>query len=141
MRLLTQNMLQCNVKKCTQGYPLFLEQVQHEQENIEFNKEFLERLIEKIDWKAFQTTLRNNLNWEPYIQTPPIYSNADDSTETLGIQYDENNQEWWEWFHEFLLNRKIIHAKMTCPKCHHVFPITDGIPNMLLREDENTMSV
>jgi multifunctional methyltransferase subunit TRM112 len=145
MRLLTHNMLQCNVKKCIRGYPLHLEQVEYQAQDIEFNKEFLERIVPKLDWSAFQTTLKEHLAWTPHIQTPPILLSEDgqndNGDQTIDnaqlIPYDLDNEEWWKVFHEYLLNRKIIHAKMTCTSCNHVFPIKDGIPNMLVREDEN----
>lgn len=136
MRLLTHNMLQCNVKKCTRGYPLNLEDIKYQVQDVEYNREFLERLLPKIDWTAFQTTLCA-LEWTPRPQTPPIYQHDPVSDEPGTVPYVEDDETWWHLLHEYILNRKITHAKMTCSSCQHIFPIRDGIPNMLVREDEN----
>jgi multifunctional methyltransferase subunit TRM112 len=38
--------------------------------------------------------------------------------------------------HSVLFEHYLKSGKMTCPGCGHLFPIKDGIPNMLLVEDE-----
>lgn len=38
--------------------------------------------------------------------------------------------------HRALMETRIIQGEMVCNGCGHVYPIRDGIPNMLLQEDE-----
>jgi multifunctional methyltransferase subunit TRM112 len=38
--------------------------------------------------------------------------------------------------HHLLLEIEIVNGSLTCPETGRVFPITNGIPNMLLNEDE-----
>lgn len=57
MRLITHNMLQCHRKGCEiNNFPLKLEQVQLEQEEADFNREFLLHFIPKLDWAALTVT-------------------------------------------------------------------------------------
>ena len=157
MRLLTHNMLQCNVKKCTNKndkYPLLLANVTDVvEEDIEMDREFLERLILKLNWQVLVDTCRE-LGWGT-LEIPPMMRqvettenlqdksnqmdlNEDDTTsrhvETDSIPYD--SEEWWTTFHTLLFNKKIVQGEMVCRSCGHVFPILNGIPNMLVREDE-----
>jgi len=38
--------------------------------------------------------------------------------------------------HVLLVRRQIVEGQMECPNCERVYEIKNGIPNMLLREDE-----
>ena len=38
--------------------------------------------------------------------------------------------------HKYLLEVDIEQGEMVCRNCSHVYPIKDGIPNMLLNESE-----
>ena len=38
--------------------------------------------------------------------------------------------------HLILLKRQVVEGNMVCPHCGRVYEIKNGIPNMLLNEDE-----
>lgn len=58
MRLLSHNLLMCNVKNCTKNnYPLKIVVDKSQVIEKEFNKEFCLRLIPKIDWAALYKTV------------------------------------------------------------------------------------
>ncbi|KAJ3311648.1 hypothetical protein HDV04_003912 [Boothiomyces sp. JEL0838] len=112
MRLLTHNMLQCHVKGCNKdNFPLALQNIEIEKLEAEFTPEFVERLLSRIDFPALQSTCIS-----------------------LGIQLE--NEENLELLHDVLLKTKIKEGEMVCRGCGHVYPIKDGIPNMLLNDDE-----
>lgn len=48
----------------------------------------------------------------------------------------EEDDELLKTLHGLLLESFVDSGKMTCPGCGHVYVIRDGIPNMLLAEDE-----
>ena len=48
----------------------------------------------------------------------------------------ETNTEFLRSAHRALLEIEVINGKLVCPESQRVFQITDGIPNMLLNEDE-----
>ncbi|CAG8755287.1 37769_t:CDS:2, partial [Gigaspora margarita] len=57
MRLVVHNMLQCHVKGCnSNNFPLRLFDVELEIHEIEFNPQFLQSLLPKLDWNAFIST-------------------------------------------------------------------------------------
>lgn len=89
---------------------------------MEFNPEFVSRVIPKLDWGA-------------------LYKAAD-SIGHLGelpmepVQDYENNEDFLRRVHHVLLEIEIINGDLVCPETGRKFPICDGIPNMLLNEDE-----
>ena len=38
--------------------------------------------------------------------------------------------------HDLVMDIHVSEGALICPHCHRVYPITKGIPNMLLKEDE-----
>ena len=48
----------------------------------------------------------------------------------------ENQQEFLKQAHHALLEIELINGSLVCPETSRKFPVTDGIPNMLLNEDE-----
>lgn len=88
----------------------------------DFNPEFIARMIPKLDW--------------------PVLCSA---AERVGqgeivpkelIEDYEKNTEFLKKVHHILLEVDIINGELICPETGRKFPINDGIPNMLLNEDE-----
>ena len=52
MRLFTHNMLRCNVKGVSEGYPLRIEVIEAEEREEEFNADFVKNIIPKLNWPA-----------------------------------------------------------------------------------------
>lgn len=52
------------------------------------------------------------------------------------IQDFEANEEFLKKVHHVLLEVEVINGDLLCPESGRRFPINDGIPNMLLNEDE-----
>jgi len=46
------------------------------------------------------------------------------------------DDEFLKNLHHVLLEIHVEEGAMVCPNCHHVYPISNGIPNMLLAEHE-----
>lgn len=47
-----------------------------------------------------------------------------------------DNEELLQKLHHLLLEVDVLEGQLECPETGRVFPIADGIPNMLLNEDE-----
>jgi multifunctional methyltransferase subunit TRM112 len=109
MKILTHNMLQCHAKKCN-GFPLTLTATKTSTTNIDFNPVFLDKLASKLDFNALQST----------VASLGLSCNLDDKKE----------------LHSVLLEFEVEEGRMDCPTCHHEFPIVNGIPNMLLNENQ-----
>jgi multifunctional methyltransferase subunit TRM112 len=62
MKLLTHNLLICNKKACAKGgnnFPLKLVAKDTKKTEIEYNKELLIRLIDRLDWNALVQTVES----------------------------------------------------------------------------------
>lgn len=60
---------------------------------------------------------------------------ADDLPPQLDGDY-ETNEEFLKKLHHALLEVEVINGDLLCPESGRKFPISDGVPNMLLNEDE-----
>lgn len=121
MRLLTHNMLACNIRGVTNGYPLKLEVNQTETREADFNPEFLRRIFSKIEWKA--------------LREGAIAVGIEDLPEAAETENLED-EEFLRKFHRALLEVHVEEGALVCPETGRRFPISKGIPNMLLNEDE-----
>ena len=52
------------------------------------------------------------------------------------VENYENDQEFLKKAHHVLMEVEIINGDLVCPETGRRFPVADGIPNMLLNEDE-----
>mmetsp|Transcript_8453 Transcript_8453/g.9313 ORF Transcript_8453/g.9313 Transcript_8453/m.9313 type:complete len:168 (-) Transcript_8453:52-555(-) len=148
MRLLTHNLMMCNRKQCSGGYPLRIcpkeakedvgmrdsdesseeETVQQERpafkvEESEFNPDFIRHMLDKLEWDALIASIPQ---CQGLTQTlPPSYTQA-----------DKDDENFLKAVHDVIVDYHILEADLKCPKCDRVYPITKGIPNMLLQDDE-----
>ncbi|XP_001607595.1 multifunctional methyltransferase subunit TRM112-like protein [Nasonia vitripennis] len=123
MKLLTHNMLTSKcLKGVTVGYPLGIEAKEVKISEVDYNSEFISRIIPKLDYTAFYKAAES-------------VGYAGDLPPQL-IQDYENNEEFLKKMHHVLLEVEIINGELLCPESGRKFPISDGIPNMLLNEDE-----
>ena len=122
MRPLTHNMLASNVKGTTSGFPLKIEVLQKDEREAEFHAEFLCNTLAKVDWEAFRGAARE--------------IGADDDLPERIPDSPESDEDFLKAFHHALLEVHITEGYLVCPDSGRRFPITKGIPNMLLNEDE-----
>ncbi|CBK23462.2 uncharacterized protein [Blastocystis hominis] len=117
MRLMTHNFLLCNVAVRNRVDFSTVEMRLEERED-DFNREFILKLIKKIDWAAFR-------------------SGAADIGYTIPETLPSDlNDEVLKNIHHALLELEVMSGKLVCRHCGREYVIEQGIPNMLLREDE-----
>ena len=121
--MLTHNMLMCHKKGVKNGWPLKIEATKVEIESTDFNLEFIKNMLGKIDYKVFYAAAKQ---LQPDI-TLPI--SAPDDT-------DKDNEESFKQIHHALMEISVIEGHLICPESGRKFPVSNGIPNMLLNEDE-----
>eukprot|EP00553_Chaetoceros_curvisetus_P009492 CAMPEP_0204624736 /NCGR_PEP_ID=MMETSP0717-20131115/10476_1 /ASSEMBLY_ACC=CAM_ASM_000666 /TAXON_ID=230516 /ORGANISM="Chaetoceros curvisetus" /LENGTH=136 /DNA_ID=CAMNT_0051640221 /DNA_START=96 /DNA_END=506 /DNA_ORIENTATION=+ len=135
MRLLTHNYMQSTVKGTENGYPLQIEADKIEYEESPFDPDFVIALIPKIEYKTIlfavqQIAERCSTDLPSEIQLP-------DLPET--IEKDDNSEydkELLKKLHVVLLDIHVVQGHLVCPGTGRRFKITQGIPNMILHEDE-----
>ncbi|KAL4332768.1 hypothetical protein GQ457_07G018430 [Hibiscus cannabinus] len=123
MRLLTHNMLSSNIKGVTNGFPLRIQVEKVVENQVEINHDFLRNIFPKIHWKAFSDASRI-LGYNQLPEEPPEPSVLESDVDFLGK------------FHHALLELHLEEGALFCPETGRKFPVTKGIPNMLLLEDE-----
>jgi multifunctional methyltransferase subunit TRM112 len=121
MRLLTHNMLSCNIKGVTSGFPLKLEAEKWVTKEVELNADFLRSVFPKIEWPALAAAAKAF-----------GYSELPDQADASMLSSDD----FLRRFHHALLELHVEEGVLVCPETGRKFPINKGIPNMLLHEDE-----
>ncbi|KAL4157411.1 hypothetical protein PRNP1_006434 [Phytophthora ramorum] len=138
MRLLTHNMLVCNVKACADtagrdvgvrplNFPLRI--VPEEMDGVvvletQFSKSFMLHIMNSIDYQALAfTTKELNHPEVPVLpeQIPTDLSEQDDLLRTI---------------HRVIFDTNIVEGELVCNNCGRSYPVTNAVPNMLLEEDE-----
>ncbi|KAI5729592.1 hypothetical protein M8J76_004337 [Diaphorina citri] len=124
MLLLTHNMLTSNcIKGVSNGYPLIIKATSIKKLESDFNPEFLIRMIPKLDWSAFYKATQ-------------MLGDAEISIPEELIDSYEKDSEFLKKVHHALLEVEVVEGDLECPESGRKFPISSGIPNMLLKEDE-----
>ncbi|XP_037559090.1 multifunctional methyltransferase subunit TRM112-like protein [Dermacentor silvarum] len=123
MKLLTHNMMTSKcIKGVNTGFPLGIVASETKVISVDFNPEFVCRMIPKLDWDALY-------------QAAESIGCASELPKTLVPDY-EHNEEFLKQVHHTLFEVEVVAGELVCPETGRKFPITDGIPNMLLNEDE-----
>ncbi|CDZ97767.1 Uncharacterized conserved protein [Phaffia rhodozyma] len=117
------NILACHVRSCTSNnFPLQLSNIEIEVREAEYNPDFLRGFWPKIEWPALVATARA-LGDTSLPETTPDPSSPP-------------SEEVLRALHHVLMEIHIEEGSMICPNCSHSYPISNGIPNMLLAEHE-----
>ncbi|KAL4419963.1 hypothetical protein ABPG75_007061 [Micractinium tetrahymenae] len=121
MKLLTHNMLQCHIKGVKNGYPLKIEAEKVEEREQDYEPDFLRHIFPRINWDA--------------LREGAAAMGIDDLPESASEELLEDD-EFLKKFHHALLEVHLEEGALVCPETGRKFPVSDGIPNLLLQEDE-----
>lgn len=111
---------------------------------MDFNPEFITRIIPRLDWAAIyagaekvsrQTVHMSSTRLTIVLMSLLQVGCRNDLPAELTEQLQTDN-EFLQKLHHILLEIDIVEGNLECPETGRLFPITDGIPNMLLNEDE-----
>ncbi|GAB9465769.1 hypothetical protein Gpo141_00003162 [Globisporangium polare] len=133
MRLLTHNMLVCNVKACADtagreaglrplNFPLRMDGVVVAE--TVFSKPFMLHIMKTIDYAALCETTKE-------LSHPDVPILPDTIPEDL-----TNEDELLKLIHRVIFDTNIVEGELVCNNCARSYPITHAVPNMLLEDDE-----
>ncbi|XP_032520441.1 multifunctional methyltransferase subunit TRM112-like protein [Danaus plexippus] len=123
MKLITHNMLTSKcLKGVVTGYPLAINATDVKINEVDFNPEFVTRIIPKLDWEVLWKAAQS-------------IGHGDGLPQVIQPKYEEDS-EFLKKAHRVLLEVEVEEGYLTCPESGRQFPITKGIPNMLLTEAE-----
>eukprot|EP00612_Vaucheria_litorea_P002179 CAMPEP_0171454722 /NCGR_PEP_ID=MMETSP0945-20130129/1899_1 /TAXON_ID=109269 /ORGANISM="Vaucheria litorea, Strain CCMP2940" /LENGTH=117 /DNA_ID=CAMNT_0011979811 /DNA_START=73 /DNA_END=426 /DNA_ORIENTATION=- len=111
------------MKGVEKGHPLKISAEKVEIRESVCNREFIKNIAASLDWDSL------------------IYA-----TKQVGLPEDMlpneldasllENDGFLLALHRVLLDVHVLEGSLTCPETGRVFPVKNGIPNMLLEEDE-----
>ena len=125
MKAITHNILICNIKKCEESkknFPFIIIANKVENKPSKFDIELTKKLYESLDKEALNEFCKD-LNIVKY-----DFTKIDDNI--------KKENEFWEYVHKVIDETLIIEGNLKCPNCQREFPIINGIPDMVLRDDE-----
>ncbi|VVC39415.1 Uncharacterised protein family UPF0434/Trm112 [Cinara cedri] len=123
MKLLTHNLLSSkSLKNVKVGYPLRIVAKDVKISEKEFNMEFVTKMIPKLDWKVL-------------VEAAIQIGHGNGLPEQLVDDYEED-EDLLKKIHHILMEVEVINGELICPETERIFPISSGIPNLLLNEDE-----
>jgi multifunctional methyltransferase subunit TRM112 len=149
MKLITHNFLACNIKGVKNGFPLKIEAAKVEERDADFDPgvshlsstaspqqlrkcdrrdrteshhaEFIKKIMGRVDYNALKEAAK-----EMGIESLP------EVLETDALDDDDILHK----LHHALLEVHLEEGNLICPETGRRFPVSQGIPNMLLNEDE-----
>jgi multifunctional methyltransferase subunit TRM112 len=128
MRLLTHNFLQSNVRGTTKGYPLKIVPSKILVESSPVDTELVRKMLPKLQYSAVVSAVAE------------ITELADPKPPAIPSELPEEGEELeesvLEALHQVLFNIHVLEGELVCPDTGRKFPIKQGIPNMILHEDE-----
>ena len=143
MKLFTHNLLMCNKKDVKEGYPLKIEASKVEIVKSEFNPEFIKGILSKVNYDALREAVaslkrKHSLTHSFHSFISLIHSHHTENVTLPTKVTDEmfDNVEFLKLLHHVLLEIVVVEGRLICPESGRIFPISQGIPNMLLNEDE-----
>ena len=125
MKAITHNILICNIKKCEESkknFPFIIIANKVESKPSKFDIELTKKLYESLDKMALNEFCKD-LNMVKY-----DFTKIDDNI--------KKENEFWGYVHKVIDETLIIEGNLKCPNCQREFPIINGIPDMVLRDDE-----
>ena len=120
MRLITHNILRSNVRGI-EGYPLTIEAETTREQETEYSADFIHNMLGRLNWPALRAAAAS-LGLEALPETV--------------TDEDKESDQFLRLVHHTIMEVQVVDGALVCPKTGRRYPIKDGIPNMLLHEDE-----
>ncbi|CAM9676725.1 unnamed protein product [Phaeothamnion confervicola] len=121
MRLLTHNSLRSPMKGVDAG--LLLEATRVEVVETDVNESFVKHIAESLDWPALR-------------QASMQVGMAGDGLPEALTEELLADSAFLEALHRVLLDAHVVEGALVCPQTGRRFPITAGIPNLIVTEEE-----
>ena len=128
----------CNVNaRTTEGYPLKIEATNVIVEESTMDSVLVSKVLHKLNYPALVGAIDDIRN-SPNLQasTTAMLSEASDIPPEPPKEGEITDESTLKALHFFLFDVHVLEGILECPDTGRKFPIKDGIPNMILHEDE-----
>jgi multifunctional methyltransferase subunit TRM112 len=121
--------------RTTRGYPLLIEATKVVVEESPVNREMIEAILPKLDYSALVAACQQLAAQATQSEAEGI---GPKTVPTLPDQVPEAplDDDTVAMLHRVLFDIHVLGGHLVCPDTGRRFPINDGIPNMILHEDE-----
>jgi len=136
MRLLTHNFLQSNVRGTVDGYPLKIEGINIVIEKSSMDVDLVSKVLPKLNYPAFVGAINDLRSSAQNLISDTMFAEAPDIPSECPQEGQDTTECTMKALHFFLFDIHVIEGFLVCPDTGRRFPIKDGIPNMILHEDE-----
>eukprot|EP00928_Gymnodinium_smaydae_P072491 TRINITY_DN55844_c0_g1_i1.p2 TRINITY_DN55844_c0_g1~~TRINITY_DN55844_c0_g1_i1.p2 ORF type:complete len:138 (+),score=30.28 TRINITY_DN55844_c0_g1_i1:86-499(+) len=136
MKLLTHNLLQCNKKGVTNGFPLIIRPTHIKYEESPYDKDFVSAMIPKLEWEALLKATRDLRDSECASRVEGLPAGGLPALPATISDSDASNETFLKSLHTVLFDVHVMEGTLVCPQSGREFPVEKGIPNMLLNDDE-----
>ena len=113
--------------RTTEGYPLKISAQEVVVEDSPVDTELVTKLLPKLNYPAVLTAVKDV---SEKVESVPELPGE------LPPEGEELEAPTLEALHHVLFNIHIIEGELVCPDTGRKFPVKQGIPNMILHEDE-----
>ncbi len=123
MKIFTHNLLMCNKKSCTtNNFPLRIVSTNSKTVSVDFNQELTQKFLKKLDLPALTQATKD-------LQ---IYKFDFEKLNEEEI----NNLDIVKYIHHLINEVQIVEGKLICNNCNREYIIHNGIPNLVLNDNE-----
>lgn len=131
--------------RTTEGYPLKIEATNVVVEESTMDSVLVSRVLNKLNYPALVAAIADVRNLTPSLQSTTtststssaiLLSKAPSIPSEPPKEGDTVDESTLKAFHFFLFDVHVVEGILLCPDTGRKFPIKDGIPNMILHEDE-----
>lgn len=125
MKLLTHNLLTSHVRGVQPGagFPFHIRASEVRVRSVPFNAAFVARLLPRLHWEALLSAAESVGHPPALPPRPPPPG-------------EEEEEEFLRRLHHVLLEVEVVEGELQCPDSGRRFPITGGVPNLLLPDGD-----
>ena len=114
------------------GYPLTIEVITIHCEESPVDREFLLNLLPKVNYPALRAAVNQVSSYcDPPLPELPEYLDLSDTESNQNLDSTTISH-----LHRVLFDVYLVEGWLVCPDTGRKFPVKEGIPNMILHEDE-----
>lgn len=125
MKLLTHNLLTSHVRGLQPGagYPFHIRASEVRVRSVPFNATFVARLIPRLHWETLLSAAES-VGHPPALPPRPPPPGEDE------------DEDFLRQLHHVLMEVEVMEGELQCPDSGRRFPITGGVPNLLLTDGD-----
>ena len=127
----------CVSNRTEKGYPLTIEPTKIEYEESPCDIEFIQKMLRKINYDALLLAREQIIeHCSVQLGSDFVLPELPNSMEEERNEVNEISKELLSKLHKILLDIHIVEGHLICPDTGRRFKVSNGIPNMILHEDE-----